>query len=255
MRKVIVALFLILPVTTWAKSVSLPLMDHMESLSNFSLAFGSPDIVPDSSSPDGGTVMRWTYPDGWDDGYAPGIATITFPPANELYIQYYFKYSSNWSSHPVVDKQMFVWGGDDNFFTGHGFFGSGFTIDFQGKGGSGAIQDSGGVDIQLNRWYRVTIYVKVNTGSNSDGKTQVWLDGVPIITRNSVRFWDGGALMDAVAFTPVWGGYEGRKVPSTQYLYLDGLQVQTTAEGLQVQNAPTGGAGQKPSPPTRLKLD
>jgi hypothetical protein len=249
-RKLLVALFILFPVSSFAGTVSLPYSDKMDTGSNWNFDYDAPKFVSDATTPDPSNVMQWTFETGFTDGNAPGIATLNISTTNELYFQYYFKYSSNWTYHPVENKQCFVWANNslNNFYVAVGLFSREMAFDLQAAGGSQVLQ-SKGVNIQSNRWYKVTGHVIINTGSNSDGTAQMWLDDVLIINRTGVRFWNNADKFGSFAFTPVWGGYEGAKVPSTQYLYLDALRLQTTPIG--TSSLPKI----QPAPPTGLRFN
>lgn len=257
MKTLLTAFFLMISASGWAGPVSLGYTDHMDSPGSWSFAYGSPSFVSEATSPDPSTVMRWTFSAGMGDGVAPGIATIN-PGANrELYFQYYFKYSSNWTYHPVVNKQVYIWANNqnENFYMGVGQFSRGFKIDLQGTGGSKSIQDTAGVSIQSNRWYKVTAHIVINTGSNADGSAQVWIDDVSVINRTNLRFWNNADRFGNFAITPVWGGYQGDKVPSTQYLYIDELRIQTTPiSGGSVGTTPPPPSQMQPAPPGAVSI-
>ncbi len=225
-------LFLAISVPVWAANVSLPYFNPMNSLSDFGVAYTPPTITTDSSSPDSPNVMRFTYPAGFSEGNAPGIVSVTPANKNELYIQYYFKYSSNWSWNPSVNKQMYVWDstGATNFYVGVGMFGhSSMVVMLQGTGGQGSngvmTQQTSPVTINANTWYKVTLHIKMNTSSNVNGVLELWFNDVRVLN-TTCRFWNGGAPFGKVTYSPVWGGNTGLSVPSTQYLYFDALRIQ-----------------------------
>ena len=134
------------------------------------------------------------YPSGMDGGNAPDIVTAYISGQSELYIQYYFKYSSNWVNHEVEQKHLFVWGGNDNFYTARGLFSNEMAFDLQGPGGSEVLQSSG-INIQNNRWYKVTMHIIKNSANTSNGTAQMWLDDA-IINRTGIRYWNSGASFD-----------------------------------------------------------
>ncbi len=249
MKKLLAALFILFYASSQAGAVSLPYTDPMNSGGNWSFDYEAPKFVSDGTTPDPPNVMQWTFGGGFTDGNAPGIATLQITATNELYFQYYFKYSSNWTYHPVENKQCFVWANnsENNFYVAVGLFSREMAFDLQGNGGSAVLQ-SKGVNIQSNRWYKVSGHVIINTGSNSNGTAQMWLDDVLIINRTGVRFWNNADKFGSFAFTPVWGGYEGRTVPSTQYLYLDALRIQTTTIGAAPPSV-------QPAPPSQLIIN
>ena len=252
---------LIWSVSSYAANMTLPYTDHFANFNNWTYDGKVPSgadlsITTDASSPDSSSsVGAFRFPSGWADGYAPQTTYLSFAGQSELYIQYYFKYSSNFTHHPVEDKQFFLWSSssNDNFYGAWGLFGNEFTLDLQAAGGTsgvGRLLSTSGANLQNNRWYKLTVHVKINTGSNTNGLAQVWLDDVLVINRNDVRFWNNATTFAPFSFCPVWGGYQGDTVPSTQYLYVDSLTISTTPIGTLPAPAPQ----LKPVPPSGLSI-
>jgi len=244
----IVAILILFASPVFAGTVTLPFSDSMNSLSNWGMSYTPPDVFTDASSPDPSSVMRWTYPAGFGDGDAPGIANVTFSSSqNDIYFQYWFKHSSTWDWHDVVNKHVYVWGGGENFYLGVGWGNGGFKASLQGSGGSMDIYNSTPWSASRNTWYKVTGYAKVNTGDAYDGVIKIWIDDVLMINRSNVRFWYGGTNFTRFTFTPVWGGNDGSTVSDTQYLYFDAVKIQTNPIGEESDQTPPYVDGRSPS--------
>src|SRR3990172_2916909 len=57
--------------------------------------YGGGSIITDANAPDGTRTLQFTFPAGYPGGNAPDIVLKDFAGSNEIYVQYYFKVSSN----------------------------------------------------------------------------------------------------------------------------------------------------------------
>ena len=81
---------------------------------------------------------------------------------------------------------------------------------------------------QSNTWYTLKQKVTVNTGSNADGRVEVWVDGVKKLDKSNVRLMTNNNGVDVVFFDTFMGGSNTDKAWSptrTQYLRIDDVKV------------------------------
>lgn len=79
--------------------------------------------------------------------------------------------------------------------------------------------------IQKSTWYTIKIYVKSNTGSNTDGKVKFWVDGNVVLDR-SIRWTtnDSKRLINKLSFSTFRGGSTTDwQSGSDGYIYFDDL--------------------------------
>jgi hypothetical protein len=77
------------------------------------------------------------------------------------------------------------------------------------------------------QWYHIHLYIKSNTGSNTDGHVQIVIDGNIILDQN-IRWTtnDSKRLIDQLTFHTFRGGSEDYwKTSTTDYIYYDNLVV------------------------------
>ncbi len=95
--------------------------------------------------------------------------------------------------------------------------------------------------VEVNTWFDVKMYVRVNTvtssGGNNDGILRVWLNNVLKVNRTNMRYIDD----NEAKITELWvnnhiGG--GLPSPQTQYVYIDDV----IAESVAVSNKPVAAA-------------
>ena len=80
---------------------------------------------------------------------------------------------------------------------------------------------------ETDRWYTLRQRVTMNTGSNADGRVEVWVDGVKKLDRQNLRLMSNGNIIDRVHFDSFMGG--GTNDPSwapssTQFLRIDDMK-------------------------------
>jgi hypothetical protein len=213
---------------------------HADDYSNFVKYNyeGTVDIVSDPTSPDStSNVFRFTFPGGLADGQ--GIAALFFGAGaqSDLWVQYYFKYSSNFDYGGTGTKQLYMYTTDvptsNAFFAIRNFGGYVFSVTPQGDlydNYPPNINNSQFYTVPPGGWHKIRYHIRYNTAGNSDGVFQVWVDDVLVSNYSSVRWdhrytsWDSGGIY------PIWGGGNS-PVPSTQYYYVDGFSFGDTDPG------------------------
>ncbi|MBB6273981.1 hypothetical protein HDF26_004454 [Pedobacter cryoconitis] len=81
--------------------------------------------------------------------------------------------------------------------------------------------------LQKGVWYHVHMYVKSNTGSNTNGRAQIIIDGTTILD-NDIRWTtnDSQRLINKLTFHTFRGGSQDEwKTNTTDYIYYDNLKV------------------------------
>jgi len=236
-----------------ARSVTLPFTDHFNSLGNWGVTvtnkLGQAGIVStDSASGSASSSLRYTYSQGYANGDSPAKIWITFSQTQELWTQYYFKYSSNFYLHRVVQKQAY-W-----YISGDSSTNSNFFI---GISGSALGDETRQVEAQLQRanvgatnryisntknnpkvannvWYKLTVHCKLNTNGQSNGILQVWLDDVLVMDYSNALYTSGSDAnkpIGSFAFDPIFGGMGTEKKPQDDYFFVDYFQMSTTKIG------------------------
>ncbi len=81
--------------------------------------------------------------------------------------------------------------------------------------------------LQKGVWYNVHMYIKSNTGSNTDGRAQILINGVPILDTN-IRWTtnDSQRLIRNLSFHTFRGGSQSYWEASSQgYIYYDNFSI------------------------------
>ena len=217
---------------------------------------GGATIDSGASTPDPGNALKMTYPSGWHDAQEPAMCWNMFPSqVNEFWIQYYFKYSSNYSWHGVDNKQTYYIIGSNkntNFYTS-------ITGDLH----ISIVTQTFATDrffpntsynptIEKNRWYKVTLHSVINSPGNLDGVAQLWLDDQLVINNNNVGYRSSsqsGMGFTEADISPVYGGSAGLIKPATDYQWYDFIIISTSPIGSSLP------VDKIPSPPNRLLIN
>jgi hypothetical protein len=231
--------------------------------SPFGRPYGGSSAVKDSTAPDGSYSLKFTYPGGLYGGVAPDIAGKSFAQTNEVWIQYWFKYSSNWRWNTNMNKQIYVLTGaqgstDVNFFIGAKTqYGDTMNFSTQHQSGGNQTFRSSGWDLTKDVWHKVVLHVSMNTAGVQDGIAQMWVDGVLRINQSDVLYRKAGQSTGFSQFqmTPVYGGGQ-ETIPTEQYMWFDHVIVQTTpiSEYFSPLPVPSTGALKEPAPPSSLMI-
>jgi hypothetical protein len=242
--------------------VTLPHIHNWDAVSPWAQVYNGSSLDSTQSAPGSpSTSLKFTYPAGFSGGYAPDKVWVSVTPrAPELWLQYYFKYSSNWTRHPVNDKQGYInlgSGGVGNFFFGVGKNGnSNFIMEFQplsGKSGTRYPNTSYNPTFANGIWYKVTLHAVVNTPGGNDGIIQVWINDRLVINYKDIPY-RGSSQSDvnfgSVEFTPVWGG-SGSTKPATEYFWVDSVVISTDPIG-SGSSPPPEDVGKSPESPFNL---
>lgn len=205
---------------------------------------GSVDVVSDATAPNGNYSLRMTYPAGMLDGVGPGTSSRYFTASNEVWIQYYYKYSSNWQWHSIVNKQVYLRCGVNGYDANHTLVADhyGYPFAFHTQHNTDASKNqsfyaptSATSVLTKNVWHKVVARMVINTPGVQDGIAQIWVDDVLLINASNVMHLvasDSGGYM-RFSFAPIWGGQTSPRseVSSDMYMWFDRPQVQTTAFG------------------------
>jgi len=216
-------------------------------------------IVSDSTSPDPSTVLKLTYPAGFYNGnYAakcwnmlPGSTTPSVQ-YTELWVQYYFKYSSNYYFHPVDNKQTY-------YFTGGSNSANNWYISVNGSHHVNVVTQTFNTDrhlpntgydpvINAGQWYKMRARFVMNTPGVLNGILQIWINDQLVINKSTVGYISQAEGIREVQIAPVFGGNTGVSKPAEDYQYYELFTISTS---------PINGGGpylSNPMPPSRLQI-
>lgn len=196
--------------------------------------WGTVDLASGQSSPTGSTnVWRWTFPSGMPGGEGVGnVWTGDSVPGGqqEMWVQYWWKYSSNFTLHPIMNKQMYFY--PSNTIGMSIVTGDGVVISPQGPNGVRYTPNLGAGTgyIAPGSWHKFKGRYRLNTGSSFNGIWQAWVDDVQVANYSNVYYQDGSSELSAANMIVIYGG-TGGSVPQTQYMYVAGMYLGSTDPG------------------------
>jgi hypothetical protein len=272
MRKLLfLVFFLMMPVSVWAWTT----INHMDSPTTSDGWYTwsghpncTPSITSNQSAPNSlGKSFQIMCTPGLPDSSTVGGMSFNFPSSTqELWLQYYFKYSSNYDFHGVGDKHIYMWtaGGERLLSITYGNIWGEHRIWYQ-AGVSNAAPDSwynpnagNSAYYTLNEWHKVVVYQKLVSPENDIVK--VWLDDKIIMDYNNATIDSDASARAAgwgkVGIDPVWGGQANPPVPKavTDYSWWDYVIVSTEP----IDGLSGGGGGQNytkiPGAPSSLTI-
>jgi len=222
--------------------------------------YGGTEIVVDSTAPNGTHSLRFNFRTGCCDGAAPDIVTPNpefWPDEEEIYVQFYLKYSSNWVDQAATNKWVYIWFGDTlnkpNLpIMGHSQrYPKGSWAVLQAPPTDPAYYEQIWVsnkDFTYGVWHKMVIRVKMNTPGVANGILQMWQDDVLVLNASNGFFRKSGEKFGITSFqmTPVYGG-GGSTPPADQYMWFDDVIVQTTPFG--------ASSAIQPSSPFKLSIN
>ena len=214
--------------------------------------WGTVTIGSQSDSPTGKSgVWTWTYKKGMPGG--EGVANVwpafSVPSgAQEMWVQWYWKYSPGFVYHGVVNKQF--------YFHPSNTMGIGIIPDIgisMMPQGTNAAAYWPNVDKSLwyasvGVWHKFKARYVMNSNGAYNGIYQAWVDDKLVANYTNV-YYGNGETITKPAFVVIYGGMGG-SVPQDQYLYMAGVRIGSTDPG--------GGAlpnTKIPSVPTKLIID
>ena len=116
---VLVSMLFDLTLAIPAHALTMSVTDHFENLSNWGtisyevegITAPAPIVDFDENASGAtnskGGALRFEYPAGWPPGYAPGKAWSSLPQLEELWLEYWFKYSDGFQFHHVTNKHLY----------------------------------------------------------------------------------------------------------------------------------------------------
>jgi hypothetical protein len=170
--------------------------------------------VTDPTAPIGPYVMKMAYPNGFVGGSGPANAYFYFNSRQEFYVGFWWKANSSWQGHLTsVNKLCFIWASS----------GTPIIPEMYGPPGGPyrlrtAIWESGVPEprdwaeanvgngtLVPGTWYRIEIYAKYGTSSNSfNGILNQWINGVLVTSYSDINY--NAAGFDSFQISPTWGG-------------------------------------------------
>jgi len=206
------------------------------------------DLINYDSAPGSpGGCLRFTYPNGFQDGYSPDRIHASVNPTSEMYAQFYFKFSGNFTFHSVANKLLYIDVVDqsgtrvaDNVVTynypyvtlppgqTHAMsWGTQFSNPLQGA------QQMWGTTapVQKGVWHKLKIHLKMNTGTNQNGIFRMWMDDIQILNATNVLYCNSpNPRISSFKLDPVYGGQTNPRSakPHEDYLYYDAVKIAST---------------------------
>ena len=203
----------------------------------------------------GGSPYTWSTKTYWEhqgSGYYDtcfgdrGLGTTLYG-GDEVYIHYYLKFSSNWT-FPTGGSgiKSFLIGGVVGGGWGHTvnvliekwaqhrpFFDVYNDPDANNWGGIpcndppyyGSTAAWLTFQWQINQWYEVEAYAKLNTGSNENGIVRLWIDGILLVECTHVRIGTN-PYFDHIEITNYISGSQSGYDPNGTQIYTDELIIQ-----------------------------
>lgn len=201
------------------------------SVSNY---WGTVTIANQPDSPTGNPgVWMWTYPSGMPGGEGVGNVwpALNMPTgAQEMWVQWYWKYSPGFVYHSVVNKQLYFYPSNT---MGMGIIpDTGVNCQPQGPN-----QDNHFPNVNKSLWYvqnpgtwhKYKARFVMNSNGVYNGKYQAWVDDV-LVADYSNAYYGNGEPISSPAFVVIYGGMGG-SVPQKQYFYMAGLYIGSTDPG------------------------
>lgn len=194
--------------------------------------WGGGTIVP-SDSLEGGTMLQITFPAGIADGGEPARLWYNASSTiSEAYIQFYHKFGSDFTFHPIANKLVYFYSDGDR--DSHAVFilmyGSNMAFEVYGTNmGNAPYYTNHGPSLGV--WYKYGIHTKVNSSPGShDGILQVWVNDVMKINRSDVMYFGPGTTVTGwkdIDLAPAYGGAGGPN-PVVGHTYYDDFVISTT---------------------------
>ena len=220
-----------------------PITEHYFNtlLNTDSAGFGTwhtsngPSIVSDPTAPRSApNVAQFTYPAGFQAGYAPSHVNFDLPPnQSQLYLSFWMKLSSRFEGQSSeTNKVLFVWIVDhpEVFLSNQG---TGMaaplipTVRYQGDFDTRSyFRQNIGTEQAMTRgrWRRWEVLLIANTPGQANGVVRFWIDGQKVGEYTDVRVRATSDTWQYVYLQPIWGGTSGT-VSATQYLWVDHIYV------------------------------
>lgn len=198
----------------------------------------SADVITPFNFNVSGNALRYIYPVGFEDGFAPSSSgtSVTDSPLWEagvgryLYACIEVAFSENWLDHPTgTNKIGFIYsegygGGGDPLYIEYDSDVSPPRIKMVNQGpGTVTSLTPNLADVRIPNGKPVLIEVLVacNTAGNSNGEVHMWVNGIKTTEYTGLPLVNaGGYVFNAFKIEPTWGGNVADLVISEeQYFY------------------------------------
>ena len=213
-----------------------------------------------SGTPDPPNAWKFYYYSGQRDGDEPANCGITIPVATkEIWFEYYFKYSSNWTWHGVNNKHWYflvdVPNAPQRWIFGIGDQPAGnqslprrFRVSTSNIWPDNFYSNTGyNPEILAGVWYKFNGHVIFNTPGQSDGSWQIYLNDKLVEDYAGMHILGSDdPYPNSFNITPVWGGNSAIYKPADEYFWVDKVTISTTPL--------SGGATKIPRPPKSLSI-
>lgn len=215
---------------------------------NWVEGFGESRVfVDDAYSHSGTKSIRVIYPAGGSGTSQTGAqAPLSFTGKDEVYSSYWLRFSDtfDWGGTSEGGKLPGLAGGG-NCSGGSTCDGTnGFSARLMWRTGGKAVlylyhmdkpgtfgqdidllnPDNSNVIFQKGEWYQISERVKINSGTNSDGEVDVWVNGNLALSLTGLRFVTNGDKVDNFYFSTFHGGSGAAWAPSVDsYVWYDDI--------------------------------
>jgi len=213
-----------------------------------------------AGTPDPSYALKFTYPLGYTPGGDPAACWNNFgSPKNEIYGQFYFKFSPDYTWNPVQNKMVIIQ-------IGPGAQGAGDIIAVQRSSHKMTFQtqyaetvnyyaNTPGYDPEIvsGQWYKITWRQVINTPGVANGILQMWINDTLSHNYNTVQYrrsTEGSLAFYEWSLMPIYGGIIGPPKPKEEYFWIDRTIMQATP----IDSGKSLPANKVPMVPTDLNI-
>ena len=168
--------------------------------------------APQSPSP----IGRVTMPAGFPSGGSPIHFERNIRPSDHVYLNTWFRLSSNWQSNPIADALIAFWAGDQPRIywglrpdsTGAIHPAAEIVTDKVPGGDLWLDPNQQNVTVSLGAWHHVELEIQSVANSDGTGKFVCWFDGTLVALYNNVPYdvVPQGRHWQMLQVGPAWGG-------------------------------------------------
>lgn len=219
-------------------------------------------IVDDDYAVSGSRSLRLYYPKGqFGTANTGGQAPLIVPPQDEYFVSYYVRFSEDfsWGTTSEGGKLPGLAGGSRCSGCATCTGSNGFTARLMWRAGGKAViylyhmdkvnppcgdnydivVDGQTLYFERGRWYKISQRVKVNSGTDSDGEVEMWINdrhaqvrlynGALAEKLTEIRFVSNGDKVNALYFSTFHGGSSAEWAPVVDsYIWFDDVVISTS---------------------------
>lgn len=186
-----------------------------------------------SQTPDPPCSFRGNFPTGYPANHELAMCWNPFPAeAEEVYVQYYVKFSSNWTWGRGSKFIFILVGGGGNIFTSVSGGSKRFYVTTQTFATNSYPPNVGRQPKMVaGRWYKHVLRLKINTPGVLDGIIQLWIDDVLTTRYSNVGFRSSSQTDRGFREITANYGAAGSDKGAGEYVWFDHSIVSTSPIG------------------------